>query len=176
MYVGQELAQADKNTLHGEIDLTIEYLGKCDIVTAPEFIHIAKQVDFVECEGRRIVENVFPVDRMNAFSTVISAQVGKQLNIGDDNKATVLRHGSLRPLITLGSTMVKRLLPSRISRRLRNHAREILIQPARERLPPAFHSKSILDFIEEYYADDIVLHNAALSNLETGSSSRRPLG
>jgi hypothetical protein len=174
MYVRQELAQVDRAALHAEIDSAITFLRGQTHVVAPDYIHFARQVDFVRLRGEVFVKEVFPVERLDAFMDTVGARVGTHLGeVGHENQAGVLRFNNLRGLVVFGSNAAKRLLPASTSRALRDRARRLLLKPAHQNLPPAFASKTVVDFVNDYYADDITLHRNSVLRLQAQNQPER---
>lgn len=166
MYRGCEIAQMDAATLRAEVEDAIAYLRDRQRIIAPEFIHFARQIDFVEHAGTRLVDHVFPVERLDAFIAALSAQVGSPLTQPHhENRSQIIRFGGLRDIAVFGSTVAKRMLPERVHAPVRRLARQLLMKPAENNRPDIFQSGTVTDFISDYYAADVALHRAALDRV-----------
>ena len=166
MYLQKELAQLEPAALAQEVESCMQYLRDRTLITDPGYIHFARQTNYVDFEGERIVNNIFPVERLDAFRDAVAARVDSEIgDVGHVNRAVTLRFSGIRPLVTTGSSLAKRLLPNSLSRHIRNKARQFLVRPIETNLPPIFQSGMVKDFVRDYYAGDIALHKEALASV-----------
>ncbi len=158
MYRGVEIAQIDGADLHREIDAVLGYLrGEPEVIEAG-FIHFARQADYIDLDGRRIVQDLFPIDGLDRLSKKISTHLGETVDFGGGkNRTTVFRHGFLRGPAVAASRLAFAVLPNEMHHRLRVMARGMLMKPMGDEAPAAFRSATIRDFIADYYKDDIRL-------------------
>lgn len=166
MYLGREFAQLDDRDIRDEIGKVITYLQSEPMVIAPEYIHFARQSSFVEIEGRRMVRNLYPVERMDCFVSDLALHIGTDtLEIGHANRTTVFRHQGLSRIMYTGSAAARRVLPAQIHEKLRVSVRKILMKPSTSSTPSVFDDPEIRDFVQDHYAADIALHRQALENV-----------
>ncbi|MGF1454407.1 MAG: sulfotransferase family 2 domain-containing protein [Alphaproteobacteria bacterium] len=158
MYRGVEIAQIGDGDLHREIDAVMAYLrGEPGVIEAG-FIHFARQADYIDLDGRRMVKALFPIDGMADLGARLSAHIGEPVDFGGGkNRTSVFRHGGLRGPVMAAKQVAAMLLPRQAQARLRQTARGMLMKPMVEEVPAAFRSDTVRDFIEEYYKDDIRL-------------------
>ena len=166
MYLGKEFAQLNEADIRSEIDKVITYLRSEPRVIAPEFIHFARQSDFVQIEGERLVHNLYPVERLDLLVAALSRHIGVgTLEIGHANKTTVLRHPRLKHVLYGGSAIARRILPGATYEALRVSARRMLMKSGGTAQPLAFDGKPVQDFIQSHYAADIALHQEMLAKM-----------
>src|SRR6056297_405238 len=165
MYRGKEMAQAEGSELRAELEDITAYLRDRRHVTDPAYIHFARQTDFVWDGAERLVEQVFPVERIGLFMAAMEQRIGTPLGTAQhENRAMIFRFNQLRSAIMLGSAAAKRWLPEPLSRDLRERARGLLMRPAaKDALPEIFRSQAVSEFVADYYAGDLALHLEALS-------------
>ncbi len=165
MYVGTELAQLGDEDLETEIKRVISYLQSGPEVITSDFIHFARQSDFVQLDGERIVHNLYPVERLDLFVETLSRHIGAdKLEIGHANKTQVLRHPQLKNVLYSGSAFVRRVLPASLHESLRYSARRVLMKSGDSAEFPVFDAPYVQDFIRQYYAADIALHQEVLAD------------
>ena len=168
MYLGKEFAQLSQADIDTEIDRVITYLQSEPRVIAPEFIHFARQLDFVQLEGERLVHNLYPVERLDLLVAALSQKIGVgALEIGHANKTKVLRHPQLKHVLYKGSAIARRVLPATMYEGLRVSARRMLMKSNDTAQPSDFGGKPVRDFIQSHYADDIAMHKEILAKMAT---------
>lgn len=161
---GGALATLSPRALRAEIDAVLRYLSDRDHVVDPDYIHFARQTDFVMLDGRRIVRTVIPIERLELLAAAAARLLGTELTgFEPRNRSMTLTRPALRPLLAAGSAIAKRLLPTELSAAVRARARRIWMRPAADRdAHPALASREVRDFIASYYAADMSLHENAM--------------
>jgi hypothetical protein len=158
MYRGVEIAQASDAEVAATLDDVIAFLGRQPRVTDPSYIHFCRQTDFVDLDGRRLVDDVFPLDRLDLLACEIGRLVGRPVEIGGrENPTLVLRYPRLRSVVRQASSSAKRWLPERLSERLRQTGRSLLVKQAGGELPRIYRSSEIRAFVAEFYEADVRL-------------------
>ncbi|HUF57282.1 MAG TPA: sulfotransferase family 2 domain-containing protein [Thermohalobaculum sp.] len=178
MYRGVEMAQIGRAALEAEIEAVIARLEAEPAVTEAGFIHFARQVDFVEHEGRRLLDALVPVERLDLLAALLGARIGAPLPpIGQENPTRMARWPALRPALRLGGRAARALLPGNAGERMRRRARTLLLRPASAGLSPVFDSARVRDFVARHYAADLALHRQALADAGGGGpAGGRPAG
>lgn len=167
MYLGKEFARFEERELCAEIDKVITYLQTEPAVFTAEYIHFARQSDFVEFEGKQMVRNLYPVERIDCLMADLANLLDTSaLDIGHANRTTVFRFPILKSTMYRGSALAKRVLPLPFYEGLRRSARQIVMKPSNTS-SSIFVTQRIRDFVEQYYARDITLHNSALEKTST---------
>ncbi|WP_170399812.1 sulfotransferase family 2 domain-containing protein [Ruegeria arenilitoris] len=166
MYLGKEFAQLDDKDIRDEIGKVITYLQSEPAVIAPDYVHFARQSIFVETDGRRMVRNLYPVERMDCFVSDLARHIGTDtLEIGHANRTTVFRYQGLSRVMYAGSAVARRVLPGPIYEKMRVSARKILMKPNTSSVPSVFDEPDVRGFVQDYYAADIALHRKALEGV-----------
>ncbi len=159
MYLGKEFAQLEQAEIRAEIDRVVDYLQSEPRVIAPEFIHFARQSDYVGIDGVQLVRHLYPIERLDLLGIALGRHIGTDgLQIGHANETKVFRHPRLKHLLRSGSAAARRILPSSVHEALRVKARRKLMQPSGAAPLPAFDDPAVQAFISSYYAADIALY------------------
>ncbi|NOD36586.1 MULTISPECIES: sulfotransferase family 2 domain-containing protein [unclassified Ruegeria] len=163
MYLGKEYAQLSPNDVRVELERVITYLQSKPRVIAPEFIHFSRQSDFVQLDNSPLVKNLFSVEHLDLFRDALVQHMGADsLKFGHSNRTTVFRYPKLKRVLRNGSAVARRMLPSQAYEKLRKTSRDILMKPSGQKSSFMLDEPKIRDFVESYYADDIVLHRKIL--------------
>lgn len=166
MYVGKEIAQLDEDEMYSETNRVIDYLLAEPAVITSDFIHFARQSDFVQINGKRIVQNLYPVERLDLLLTALGRHIGiETLEVGHANKTKVHRYPKLKHVLYSGSSLARRLLPGSLHETLRTSARRALMTSSEAAQFPIFEQNYVVDFIKTYYCTDIALHQEILRDV-----------
>lgn len=159
MYLECELAQMSEDRLRSELQIVQDYLRQEPDVIAPEFIHFARQSDFVQIGDEVLVRNLFPVERLDDLAAALAQRIGlKFLPVGHANKTQVFRHPQLKNLARAGSAAARRMLPDPVHDAVRRSARRLLMKPIVTAPQPIFDSVQVRDFVADHYSADVALH------------------
>lgn len=168
MYLGKEFAQLNAGEIRAEIERVMVYLLSEPRVIAPDFIHFARQSDFVQIGKERLVHKLYPVERFDLFVQALGRHIGTDaLRVGHVNKTTVFRHPRLKYVARSSSAIARRILPGPVHETLRKSARRMLMKPGGLAGLPVFGEAFVENFIRSYYAADIALHQEVLSDMTT---------
>ena len=170
MYLGKEFAQLEPAEIRAEIDRVVDYLQGAPSLIAPEFIHFARQSDYVTCDGVQMVGHLYPIERLDLLGAALGRHIGTDaLPIGHANKTTVFRHPRLKRVLRGGSAAARLVLPAAMHETLRVRARRKLMKPGSAAPVPAFAGPDVQAFIDSYYAADAALYREAVRRF--GASS-----
>ncbi|WP_171239020.1 sulfotransferase family 2 domain-containing protein [Ruegeria sp. HKCCA5763] len=170
MYLGKEFAQLEPKEIREEIDKVISYLNSAPEVIASNFIHFARQSDFVQMDGVRLVRNLYPVERLDLFGMELGQHLGvERLEFGHANRTMTFRYPQMKHIMRQGSALVRRVLPQPAHEMLRGTARRLLMEPDDPETLPEFDDGHVRDFVTSYYADDIAMHREVLADTATQS-------
>ncbi|WP_170763205.1 sulfotransferase family 2 domain-containing protein [Ruegeria lacuscaerulensis] len=159
MYLGSEFAQLGENELRGELGRVQDYLLSEPRVIAPEFIHFARQSDFVQIGNERLVHHLFPVEHLDLLAKALARHIGADtLQIGHANKTQVFRNPRLKHVARTGSQLARRVLPGAVHETLRRSARRVLMKPVTTTERSVFDAVEVQEFIASYYCADIALY------------------
>jgi hypothetical protein len=132
-----------------------------------EWVHFTRQADFVELEGRRVVQHLFTVADMPVVSGFVEARTGIIVDDEKRNRTTVVSIGALKPIQrALREPYSRALSPQR-----RKAVREWMtrlgfykdLPKQRFALPP-----DVETFVREHYARDYTI----LAKLQEDRDSR----
>lgn len=166
MYLGKEFAQLSEDEIRIEIDKIITYLHSEPRFIAPDFIHFSRQSEFVQIDEERLVHNLFPVERLDLFATALGQHIGtNNLQVGHANKTTVFRYPRLKNMLRYGSSIAQQVLPGVAYERIRISARNALMKPSDNMQLAVFNEASVQNFIRDYYATDIALHQEIMADM-----------
>ena len=143
----------ERRSLIDEVRVGIQLRPEC----APaEYCHFSRQVDFVDADGDRIVQHVYPLEEVDAAFAHMGEVAGVRLKAGTRNQSMITDRPGAR------------------SKRRRG-LRRVLDVVAPEKsvddwtMLPELSQGPVRDFIEDHYAADIALH-ASLLKARTGSA------
>lgn len=159
MYLGKEFAQLGDGELRAELRRVQDYLLSEPHVIAPEFIHFARQADFVQIGDERLVSNLFPLERLDLFTRALARHIGAEtLPMGHVNKTEVFRYPQLKHMARTGGLLARRMLPGPVHERLRRSARRVLMKPVARTKRSIFDDAEMRTFISSYYSADVALY------------------
>lgn len=128
-----------------------------------EHVHFNRQCDFIELDGRRIVRQVFTLDRMEDAASYVARITGVKIGGERRNRTTEMRFRALKPLQRMLRTPYSLL----VSAKLRTDIREKMTRAGfyedvskQEYIQPG---NMIDGFILDYYARDFLLYEECRS-------------
>jgi hypothetical protein len=126
-----------------------------------ELVHFNRQIDYIDLDGVRIVDDVFAIERMAELMRYISERTGIAIGESRENRSTELRAGGLRPLVRALRRPYAAVVPYALRHRIRSGllAAGVYGDVNKETLLPA--GGRIEGFIRTYYAADFELHAAS---------------
>lgn len=135
----------------------------CDV----EHIHFARQCDFVEHEGRRIPDRIFPIERLERLYTWLRAVHGLAIEAPVPERVGRRARGGLGPLHRAASAAGRTLLTPGLRRAvyplwLRSGA----FVPASGGYGRIAFGEDVEAFVRGHYARDLELHREALRTAE----------
>jgi hypothetical protein len=167
MYLGKEFAQMSSDEISNEIDRVIAYLRSTKQISSPDFIHFSRQSEFIFLDGERLVQCIYPVERLDLLAAAIGDRVGQgTVAIGHDNRTTLFRYPQAKRFAMIGRNLSRRLMPETLHDKVRRSARRVLMKPKDQLVLPEFKSDRVVDFIQSHYASDFEVYRMALSETE----------
>lgn len=134
-----------------------------------EYIHFQRQVDFIYDQGKRMVENIYPLTRIDDMLADVSALLG--VGLGQSGNAPVAKANPTKfyrnPLIRLAVEPAKPVLKALLTaRRWEAFKRTtwdwvFVPQDRKPEIQAVFDSDNVRDFIADYYRNDIRLFGEA---------------
>lgn len=138
-----------------------------------EYIHFARQVDFVETGGSRVVEHLFPVSRTEALARWIAAVSGLGIEVAHDHFRRQPKPWA-RAIQPAARFAGRRLMPVALKRAL--HPLWMgsgLFDTAAKGYAAVDLGADVEAFVAGYYAADAALHAEAEANAARWPAPRR---
>lgn len=159
MYGTHELAQidtAEADRLAGEV---VERLQDPSAAHLPEFIHFARQSDFISCDGEELIEDLYPTTHVSHLVREIGRITGEDMGrVGNDNPTLVFRNDGLRRLALGGKAISQGLLGTQATTTLRGWARRLLMTPLQDGGRHFPLGDEVRAFVRTFYAEDFRLY------------------
>lgn len=122
------------------------------------YIHFARQTDFTNHEGQRIVSAVFPVDSAMEAGAWLERETGMRLTIGHDHARQQPKSWA-KSLLPAARFAGRRLMPRRVKRVLHPLWMESgLFDKASKAYDRVDLGPDVETFIADYYAADLGLY------------------
>lgn len=167
MYSTRELAQRDRADVNRLARQVVETLQEPGAAHRPEFIHFAPQSEFIFCDGERLVETIYPTSRVGDMIQEISHLTGEDLGpVGNDNTTMVFRRDAFRVLAVAGKWVGERTLGPGRTRSARKALRQVLMKPLQSSPEIYMLSDDVVDFVQDYYAQDFELYAKVMEAFE----------
>ncbi len=152
---GCKLEDLDKDQMHDELGKIIDHMTNNPDLPQAEFCHFTRQRDFIFLDGVQVVENVYPLDRINDLLGELAQRTGVAATEERVNTSDVATSGGFAKFAKAGWKTVKPLLPKGVQNRLRSKLAPLVIAPSK------VEGDGITEFVRDFYADDFEIHAAA---------------
>nr|WP_274789922.1 sulfotransferase family 2 domain-containing protein [Roseovarius tolerans] len=171
MYSTRELAQHDRADVNRLALQVVEALQEPDATHTPEFIHFARQSEFIFCDDEQLVETIYPVSKVSTMVQELSKLTREDLGqAGNDNPTMVFRFDAFRNLALAGKWVGERTLGPGRARYARNVVRQVLMKPLKNSSDIYMFSDEVIDFVRNYYAQDFDLYAKVMETFDTSPS------
>ena len=167
MYNGLKLDKLTADEVKREIDEVISRLSavpKQTPVLQPELIHFSRQIDYIEIDGYRPVDNIYAIENINWLFSEIENITSRKLATDDvKNYRFNYKYPVLSSLDYIARSMLETVLPTRLwvpfsSLIKRALIRANILQKTPEAHSDIFESSFVRDFINDFYKDDRLLY------------------
>lgn len=166
MYGSKTIMEYSKHDLMHEIDFCIEYLqtNKDKTILPPEFIHFQKQSSYIYCDGKQVVDKFFTVHQLETLFDELNKLTGvpfindQDQKLVHDNKSVVYRSKSLKIIYKGLKPIVSKPIKAILSNNTGEFIRRLFHVPRDQRMNELFNRQHILNFIEDYYSEDITIY------------------
>ena len=160
----RQLNQSDitRDRIEQEAADVIRYLESDPVRLDLEHVHFNRQSDYVFQAGERIVDDIFPIERMADIVAYVADRTGISVEEERRNRSTEVRFAVVRPLVRL----LRRPYAALVPYALRNHLRNRLVSAGiygdvnKGAMLPA--GGYVDGFVRSYYKQDFALHAASL--------------
>lgn len=170
---GQHVAvRVDDPAVQKEAGKVCDWLAGKSAFCDMRYIHFSRQIDYAELRGRRIIQHIFPLERLDVLSAWMKYAAGIPLNIPRDHARREPRKWacSLQPAARF---IGRNLLPYSIKKTIYPLW---MNSPAFTNAAARYEAVRLPDevetFIARYYAPDDRLHAEALATMAATASSQ----
>lgn len=156
--------RADDTRVRDEAQRVCDWLSQRDTFTEIEYIHFARQTDYVMLDGERIISQIFPVNRTDALTKWIASESGLEVDIAHTHARRQPKPWA-RALQPAARFAGRKLMPRAVKRRLHPiWMASGIFSNASKGYSAIDFGPEIEGFIAEYYAADADLHREAQAN------------
>lgn len=157
-----------KMELHSRVDAAIKLLmlnSDAESYLTYDYIHFQRQVNFVFDRGERLVDHIYMLSDVSLMLGEIGERLGvpasstRVINASKLNQAFVFRSDMSRAVYGVAKSVLSPLLPGFVRRGLAQASKNVFFVHRDKKLNDVFGSNTVVDFISDYYRDDIVLVN-----------------
>ena len=168
MYKGRNLGDLTANEVRSEIDEIIAQLSSLPSqapVLKPELIHFARQIDYIEIDGHRPIENIYTVEEMDQLFLEIENITSHSFRADDvKNIRFQYKYPGLIPIDRVARGTLSAVLPASLWIPFSSAIKRALIRNGILQKKPELHSDTftscyVQNFISDFYRDDVTLYN-----------------
>lgn len=164
---GRNLRDLTSREVARETDEVIEYLNSPSLslpVAEPDFIHFAKQVDYTDLDGQRIIGSVYPIERLPDMLRHIGELAGVAIENPHRENERLLYNNKL---MHYADNLAQRIIISSVPRRIWKPVFGLIKRRLHEfgalsrwshRHAGVFKSAKVRRFVAKFYADDIRMY------------------
>lgn len=169
-YKGLPFHTLSRVDLQSEVEGTINFLSKQDNIMDATYIYLARQSDYVELGGARVIHNLYSLRHVDVMLRHISLLIGTELlgmdSVSVTNQTDVYRNEGMRRMFEALRPILRgpvlSLLPDSVKKRFRT----VLYKPSKQNIPAVFKSTAIRSFVREYYRRDFEIYESIANNRE----------
>jgi hypothetical protein len=136
-------------------------------VLPPRFAFFARQADFLDDEGKRLVDHVLPTELVPDLISYLGRRCGVALDVGARHNQNVdLRLNKLGGPAFAVNSVLRRTLPTALHGRIKGAALRLLATgKSAAETSGLLDLPEIRDFVAEHYARDAALHAEAQATI-----------
>ena len=163
------LSPAELERQAGEVIAYLRGLPADGPVTDPDFIHFCRQADYLELDGERLIESLFPIERQEDLLAAVAALTKQELEpLTHKNETLHYKIGLLKTIDRAAQTTLRALLPERTWTSVSQSAKSLLIASGLLDREPQFKNELmnleyVHDFIREFYSRDLEIYHQVSS-------------
>lgn len=163
MFTNYEPSKIRARDLERELANVMDCLSNSGPMLPRDFAHFMRQADFVEIDGLRVVENLFPIERTNALILEFSSRLGVDPPSTAHSNVTIWRGSTLYNALRSLSFIYRRVLPEEQIQKGRKFLhRALSVSDVPPTLKHVLESETVQRFIEHHYAQDFELRAEVL--------------
>lgn len=161
MYRGGSIASLTRPELREEVDAVERYLSSSFYAICPDFVHFARQIDYLDLDGARIVDHVYALENIQALEADISERIGTPLpSFGHDNRSWGYRWVGMGPVMRKASRTAQVMLSPHAVVALRRAVGPLMKVPSDDTMIDLLAHPELRSFIEDYYAQDFAVYRS----------------
>jgi len=167
----EEFGGVPKLHITGELALrearaVIRWLTERESFCDLEYIHFSRQIDYVSLDGRQVVGDVYPLERIAALATALEANCHIRFDPLRRENTNFASTNRLLSFLRLAKPIYSRLTTWALRERLL-----LMLKAGRFQSSDSLYLRLSEDprvgaFVEDYYAEDFALHRAAVARPE----------
>lgn len=155
-------SEITRGRIEQEAAEVIRYLESAPERLDLEHVHFNRQSDYVFHGGKRVVDDIFPIERMADIIAYVADRTGIAVEEERRNRSTEVRFAAVRPLVRLLRRPYAALVPYALRNRVRTRLVGAGIYGDVDTRKMIRAGGYIDGFVRSYYAEDFELHAASL--------------
>lgn len=153
----QALSNVELEKVLSEI---MDTMRAASLLPSVDFVHFIRQSDYIFCNGKMIVENIYPMNQLDMLSASFLERYGLVIDeTARKNVSKGYRSQALKSVLRAGGSVARAVMPYDVFKRIRRTLRGYALSPDAA-APSAFYATPIKDFVHEFYAPDFELWDA----------------
>ncbi|WP_345988014.1 sulfotransferase family 2 domain-containing protein [Sulfurimonas sp. HSL1-2] len=162
MYEKKRIYNLKRKEITRSLDKAISYLSQYgDQKQLPaEYIHFQKQKDYIYFEEEKIIDSLFLIDDLHTCQEVFKQNTGLDIlfHKNDDkiNEMVVVKNQALKTTLDFVRPLSD-MVTKHFSEEVKQYIRSFVYVPRDKRFKDIFQSNYVLDFVSNYYKEDIDL-------------------
>lgn len=179
-FKGRRPDDLSEKEVRREIHEAVEYLTDSSLrlpIVDPKFIHFSRQVDYLEIDGERLIERIYPIERLSDMILEIGTMTDKELLYQvKKNQRLGYRFKGLKSIDAVLQRIVIASIPKHIWRPAFGTLKNALVRGGvlrewHKTYENLFETQSVTDFISEFYKDDIRIYKEAIEHGRSSGSA-----
>lgn len=152
---------ADDPVVHTEAAHVCEWLDGRGLFFDKSYIHFARQVDFVDLDGVRMVDAIFPIERTDLAEAWVTQTAGGEFRIPQEHVRRVPK-GWAKGILEPAHRLAKKVVPLQLREAIYPLWRKSgFFENTASKYDSLLLGDHIEHFIKDYYAADFVLYEEA---------------
>lgn len=164
MYSDVPARRMSARAIRYAIDEAIEFLSNQASephLLPPEFIHFQRQVDYIMLDNCTVIGNIYRIDDVDKLLNDLTVRIGESIYPKREQtyvfkKSMAYKNKNLGAAID-ASLPLTGFIVRRLPAKIKHVIQQKMFEPLNDQLLKYFSEAHVIDFIMEYYAQDIVL-------------------
>jgi hypothetical protein len=161
-FLGKNLGELSISEVKNVVDLIVENIVRDPVFAGVEYIHFTRQIDYVDLEGRRVVQNIFPIEHLDSMALAMSVHLGRKVAFSKmDNVSSGPPSLPLRVLSCIGKS-IKSVTPDTVYKSGKRFLMSRLSGDIDPRIAEFLRGYYVTSFVDDFYSEDAKLHSEVL--------------